>query len=259
MAALVGSPRSRIIAGRAGGVGLGHRLRARACAGVLRHWPSAWTWLCAFLTVAERRALHRHQLVADRQEVLADDVQRRGRHQVVDVGDAAGDRVLDRDHAELGLARRDRREGVLEGGAGQGRRRPDRPSRQAMCELAPGSPWKAMLCRVMASRSSVMRSSGAARSARARSRSAGVSTPSGTVVDEADVDAHAGLERAQLLQPLAPLERRGRQRDEALQRGAAIGVEADMVEEVALAPGRRGAGEIERPQPARARSACRPP
>ena len=37
------------------------------------------------------------------------------RQQVVDVGDAAGDRVLDRDHAELGLARRDRREGVLEG------------------------------------------------------------------------------------------------------------------------------------------------
>ena len=49
--------------------------------------------------------------------------------------------------------------------------------------------------------------------------------------DHGDVDAHAGLERAKLLQPLAPLERRGRQRDETLQRGAAIGIEADMVEE----------------------------
>ena len=67
---------------------------------VLRHWPSAWTWLWACLTVAERRALDRHQLVADRQEVLADDVQAGGRHQVVDVGDAAGDGILDRDHAE---------------------------------------------------------------------------------------------------------------------------------------------------------------
>ena len=52
----------------------------------------------------ERRAFHRHQLVADRQEVLADDVQPRRRHQVMDVGDAAGHRILDRDHAEIGLA-----------------------------------------------------------------------------------------------------------------------------------------------------------
>ena len=51
---------------------------------------------------------------------LADDVQVRRRQQVVDVGDAAGDRVLDRDHAEFGRAVLQRREGVLEGRAGQG-------------------------------------------------------------------------------------------------------------------------------------------
>ena len=37
---------------------------------------------------------------------------------MMDVGDAAGDRVLDRDHAELGLAGSERAEAILEGGAG---------------------------------------------------------------------------------------------------------------------------------------------
>ena len=69
-------------------------------------------------------------------------------------------------------------------------------------------------------------------------------------VDERDVDAHARLQRAQLLEPLALLQRRGRQGDEARERGAPIGVEADVVQQVALAPRRAGAGEIERAQPA---------
>ena len=56
-------------------------------------------------------------------------------------------------------------------------------------------------------------------------------------VDDGDVDAHAGFERAQLLELLALLERRGRQRDEARERGAAIGVEADVVVERAVAAG----------------------
>ena len=38
---------------------------------------------------------------------------------MMDVGDAAGDRILDRDHAEIGLARGDRRQRVLEGRARQ--------------------------------------------------------------------------------------------------------------------------------------------
>ena len=66
-------------------------------------------------------------------------------------------------------------------------------------------------------------------SARARARSAGVSTPNGTTSTSATVDAHAGLERAELLQALAPLQRGRRQRDEPLERGAAIGIDADMV------------------------------
>ena len=86
----------------------------------LRHWPSAWTWLSTVLMPVERRALRRQQLVPHRQEILGHDVQAGVRHQVMDVGDAAGDRILDRDHAELGLAGRDRREGILEGRAGHG-------------------------------------------------------------------------------------------------------------------------------------------
>ena len=54
--------------------------------------------------VFEARALRRHQLIADRQEPFGDDVQARGRHQMMDVGDAAGDRILDRDHAESDVA-----------------------------------------------------------------------------------------------------------------------------------------------------------
>ena len=56
---------------------------------------------------------------------------------------------------------------------------------------------------------------------------------------ERDVDAHPGFERAQLLQPLALLEDPRWQRDIALERGAAIGVEADM--EIMLAGTRRQA------------------
>jgi len=37
---------------------------------------------------------------------------------MMNIGDTAGDRVLDRDHAEFGFARRDRYETVLEGRAG---------------------------------------------------------------------------------------------------------------------------------------------
>src|ERR1043166_3296479 len=56
--------------------------------------------------------------MAHGQEILGDDVQVRGRHQVMDVGDAPGDRIFDRDHAELRLAGGDRRERILEGRAG---------------------------------------------------------------------------------------------------------------------------------------------
>ena len=76
-----------------------------------------------------------------RQEVLADDVEVGVRQQVVDVGDAAGERVLDRDHAEIGLAasliawKQSSKVGCGTGSQS------GKTSRQAMCELAPGSPW----------------------------------------------------------------------------------------------------------------------
>ena len=85
---------------------------------ILRHWPSAWTWLSTVLMSSSLEPLIAEQLVLHRHEMLGDDVQLRIRHQMMDVGDAAGDRVLDRDHAEIGVARAQRRERVLEGGAG---------------------------------------------------------------------------------------------------------------------------------------------
>ena len=64
-------------------------------------------------------ARQHHQLEMNRQEILADDVQARFRQQMMDVGDTARDRVLDRDHGEIGLAGLHRVEGVLEGRTGQ--------------------------------------------------------------------------------------------------------------------------------------------
>ena len=46
--------------------------------------------------------------------MLGDDVQRRVRQEVVDVGDPAGDRVVDRDHRQVGVAALDGGEDVLE-------------------------------------------------------------------------------------------------------------------------------------------------
>ena len=86
----------------------------------LRHWPSAMMWLSTTLSRAEGRPLRRHELVADRQEPLADNVQPGRRHQIMNVGDPAGDRILDRNHGEIGFARRYRGEGVLEGRTGNG-------------------------------------------------------------------------------------------------------------------------------------------
>ena len=69
-----------------------------------------------------------------------------------------------------------------------------------------------------------------------------MSTPSGDAVDDRDVDAHAGFERAQLLELFALLERRGRQGDEARERRAAIGIEPDMMIERRPRPTARSRG-----------------
>ena len=69
----------------------------------------------------ERRAGQRQQMMVHPLEMLADDVETGTGHQMVNVGDPAGDRVLDRDHREPRRTVADRREGVLERGAGQAR------------------------------------------------------------------------------------------------------------------------------------------
>ena len=57
----------------------------------------------------------------------------------------------------------------------------------------------------------------------------------GNSVNDRDVDAHLSFERAQLLEPFALLERRRRQRYEALEAIAAISIDADVVVERAIA------------------------
>ncbi len=68
----------------------------------------------------ERRALAGHELVVHRPEILPDDMELRGREQMMIVRDSPGDRIIDRNHGVFRLALLDRREGVLEGPAGQG-------------------------------------------------------------------------------------------------------------------------------------------
>ena len=68
----------------------------------------------------QRGARHAQELVVHAHELLADDVQPAARQQVVHVGDAAGDRVVDRDHGVARLALAHGGERVLERVAGQG-------------------------------------------------------------------------------------------------------------------------------------------
>src|SRR5262249_40377838 len=63
-------------------------------------------------------------------------------------------------------------------------------------------------------------------------------------VDNRDIDAHAGFERAQLFEPLALLQLRSRERDEPRKRIAPEGVNPDVMIERTLAERRGRAGEI---------------
>jgi hypothetical protein len=56
--------------------------------------------------------------MADAEEMLAYDVEIGGRKQVMDVGDAAGDRILDRDHRKVDVSRLNVGEHVLDGRLG---------------------------------------------------------------------------------------------------------------------------------------------
>src|SRR3954453_18310127 len=66
------------------------------------------------------------------------------------------------------------------------------------------------------------------------------------LVDQADPDAHPGFERAQLFEPLALFENAARQGHKAVERGATIGVETDMLVVGPVAPRHRRLAEIER-------------
>jgi hypothetical protein len=67
----------------------------------------------------ERGALRRQQLMVHPLEMFADDVEPGLRQQMMDIGDAAGDRVLHRQHREPRAALAHGGDGVLEARAGQ--------------------------------------------------------------------------------------------------------------------------------------------
>ena len=72
------------------------------------------------LQAFERSAGQCQELVVHPREMLADDEEAGIRQQVVDVGDAAGDRILHRQHGEPGAAALHRGDRLLEAGAGEG-------------------------------------------------------------------------------------------------------------------------------------------
>src|SRR4051794_2551767 len=115
--------------------------------------------------VADSGALRAEQAVFDALEVLADDVQPAAGQERVDVGDAAGQAVLAGQHGQLGLAAVHRLDGALEGRAGQG--------------LHAGIGVAAGEIGVGARDALEGDAAHRARTTRARSRSAGVSTPNG--------------------------------------------------------------------------------
>ena len=79
---------------------------------------------------------------------------------------------------------------------------------------------------------------------RTRARSAGRVDPERCGGHAGAADAHPGLQRPQLLQPLALFERRRRQADEPGERLPPPGVDPEMVPERARAVRHHGAGEI---------------
>src|SRR4051812_32832370 len=123
-------------------------------------------------------------------------------------------------------------------------------STMARCELAPGSPWNATFFGLVMAPSS--------------SRSAFCQYPAGGFeigrgvdaprygIDDGDVDPHAGLDGAQLLELFLPFEGRGRQRHKTLQRRAPVSIKANVVIARPLAMRGGRPGKIQRAQPPRA-------
>src|SRR5262245_49569562 len=96
-----------------------------------------------------------------------------------------------------------------------------------MWELAPGSPWKAIFS-FLVMLPCISRSGFGQYAPRGFEVRGGVDAARHRI-DDGDIDPHPSLQRTELLELLLLFQRRGRQPHEALQRSAAIGVEADMV------------------------------
>src|SRR5436305_7218492 len=114
----------------------------------------------------------------------------------------------------------------------------------ARCELAPGSPWNAIFFGVVMAPSN---SNSEFRQYPARSfEILGRVDATRHRVHDGHVDPHAGLDGPELLELFLPLQRGRRQPDKTPQRGAAIGIKADMVIARPVAPRRSSAGKIQR-------------
>ena len=96
------------------------------------------------LDFAECGARQAEQVHFDAQEVLAGDEQAALGQEVVDVGDAAIERVFDRHDAVLGLTALHGGDGILEGDAGERLVMGEKRVRAAAWLKAPGSPWNAI-------------------------------------------------------------------------------------------------------------------
>ena len=137
-----------------------------------RTWPSATGWLCARFRVASVAPVRRQQAVLHPLEMLAHDGEAALRQQAVDVGHPAGEGVLAGQHGQRRLAAAHRVHRRLEARAGQGG-----PAGIGVAagevgigaRAGPGRRWCACCSSSLAP----------ARICRARSRSAGVSTPNG--------------------------------------------------------------------------------
>ena len=127
----------------------------------------------------DRRALGRQQMVHDLLEMLADDMQSRFGQQVMDIGHPPGHRIVDGDHREIGAPVAHGGEGLLEGGAGQ-RRHAGLGVAAGEIGIGAGRALKGDGAGGIAHGSACRGFLGFS-SARARSRSAGVSTPKGAM------------------------------------------------------------------------------
>src|SRR5690349_18578338 len=116
----------------------------------------------------------------------------------------------------------------------------------AMWELAPGSPWNAIFSvLLMLSGFVALPASCSSRLAVGKDSACGFEVGRSVDaarhgIDDGNIDPHVRFQRAELFQLFLLFQRRLRQLHEALQRRAAVGVEADMV--VAGAVAMRGGG-----------------